>query len=53
MPGACKLDTMLPALWTNRPNRVTQWRALSAAGCIKPTEADQLFRPEPRWESYN
>lgn len=42
MPGAFKLDAVLPALWTDRPNWVTQLRALAATGFVNQTEADQL-----------
>lgn len=42
MPGAFKFDTVLPALWTDRPNWVTHLRALAATGFVSQTDADQL-----------
>lgn len=42
MPGAFKLDTVLPALWTDKPNWLVQLRALAATGFINQTDADQL-----------
>jgi hypothetical protein len=42
MPGAFRFDTTFPALWTDRPNWLTQLRALAATGFVNQTDADQL-----------
>ena len=42
MPGAFNPDVTLPGLWTDKPDWLTQLRALAATGHINQADADQL-----------